>query len=184
LASTFITGATSESTVAGGDQILIHDDSAGALRKMTRTNFVSGLNPAFSAYLSGSLQNINSGSFTKVNFDAELFDTNNNFASGKFTPTVAGYYQLNTNILFNGIGSGVIAVVEIYKNGSNYARGNGGYLNNTNGDLELIATTIAFANGTTDYFEVYVYQNSGSAKTVYNFEVLTSFNGCLIRGNA
>jgi len=41
--SNLITGATSESTIAGGDSILIYDDSASALRKMTRTNFVAGI---------------------------------------------------------------------------------------------------------------------------------------------
>ncbi len=35
-----INGATAETTIAGVDEILIHDASAGALRKMTRTNFV------------------------------------------------------------------------------------------------------------------------------------------------
>jgi hypothetical protein len=41
--SNLITGATSEATIDGADSILIYDDSATALRKMTRTNFVSGI---------------------------------------------------------------------------------------------------------------------------------------------
>ena len=41
--SNLITGATAETSIAGGDSVLIYDDSAAALRKMTRTNFVSGL---------------------------------------------------------------------------------------------------------------------------------------------
>ena len=44
--SNLITGATAETTIAGGDSVLIYDDSASALRKMTRTNFVSGLGAA------------------------------------------------------------------------------------------------------------------------------------------
>ena len=43
VASSIITGQTAETSIAGGDSILIYDDSATALRKMTRTNFVSGL---------------------------------------------------------------------------------------------------------------------------------------------
>ena len=38
-----INGTTAEATIADGDEILIHDVSAGALRKMTKANFVSGL---------------------------------------------------------------------------------------------------------------------------------------------
>ncbi len=37
-----ITGTTAETVVAGADEILIYDTSATALRKMTRTNFLSG----------------------------------------------------------------------------------------------------------------------------------------------
>jgi len=43
LPTTSFTGATSEATIDGGDSVLIYDDSAAALRKMTRTNFVSGI---------------------------------------------------------------------------------------------------------------------------------------------
>jgi len=41
--SNLITGATAETSIDGGDSILIFDDSASALRKMTRTNFVAGI---------------------------------------------------------------------------------------------------------------------------------------------
>jgi hypothetical protein len=49
--SNLITGATAETSIAGGDSVLIYDDSASALRKMTRTNFVSGLGSNFSTQL-------------------------------------------------------------------------------------------------------------------------------------
>ena len=38
-----INGATAETTPAGGDEVLVYDASAGALRKFTRTNFLSGV---------------------------------------------------------------------------------------------------------------------------------------------
>ena len=43
VASTIITGQTAETSIATDDTLLIHDTSAGALRKMTRANFVSGV---------------------------------------------------------------------------------------------------------------------------------------------
>ena len=43
VASSIITGQTAETSIAGGDSVLIYDDSASALRKMTRTNFVAGI---------------------------------------------------------------------------------------------------------------------------------------------
>ena len=49
--SNLITGATSEATIDGADSVLIYDDSASALRKMTRTNFVSGIGGIFESRL-------------------------------------------------------------------------------------------------------------------------------------
>ena len=43
LDTTVITSQTAEASIAGDDVILIYDTSATAFRKMTRTNFVSGL---------------------------------------------------------------------------------------------------------------------------------------------
>jgi len=43
LPTTSFTGATAETSIAGGDLVLIYDDSATAVRKMTRTNFVAGI---------------------------------------------------------------------------------------------------------------------------------------------
>ena len=43
LATTSITGQTAETSAADADTILIHDNSASALRKMTRSNFLSGV---------------------------------------------------------------------------------------------------------------------------------------------
>ena len=49
--SNLITGATAETSIAGGDSVLIYDDSASALRKMTRTNFVAGIGGIFESQL-------------------------------------------------------------------------------------------------------------------------------------
>jgi hypothetical protein len=67
--SNLITGATSETSIAGGDSVLIYDDSAAALRKMTRTNFVAGVGgtntPSFFAYKTSD-QTISDSTLTKV----------------------------------------------------------------------------------------------------------------------
>ena len=60
---------------------------------------VAGNGPVFEATAAGS-QSINSGAYTKVLFATENYDTNNNFASSTFTPTVAGYYQIGGNVTF------------------------------------------------------------------------------------
>lgn len=52
-----INGTTAETSADNADALLIHDDSAGALRKMTRANFLSGISIA-------SAGDINESSFT------------------------------------------------------------------------------------------------------------------------
>jgi hypothetical protein len=46
----------------------------------------------------------------------------------------------------------------------------------------MSVSTIAYANGSTDYFEVYVQQTAGTDKTITRYSNITWFNGCMIRG--
>ena len=95
-APTIITGQTAETSIATDDTILIHDTSASALRKMTRANFVSGIGgdntPAFHIRKSSNQTGLSSGGWTKITFDDEVFDTDNAFASNKFTAPSDGKY--------------------------------------------------------------------------------------------
>ena len=88
VASTIITGQTAETSIATDDTVLIHDTSAGALRKMTRANFVSGVGgtntPAFHAYNNAD-QTISANTETQLIFNTEIYDTNSAFASNTFT---------------------------------------------------------------------------------------------------
>jgi hypothetical protein len=141
--------------------------------------------PAFSAYANATLQTITSGSQQKVLFQTEEFDTDGCFASSTFTPNVEGYYQLNAQVRLDGAsGTGEMMIV-IWKNGAEYKRG-------TNQQGVQIATnfwamqvsSLVYANGTSDYFEIYVQQTSGSSVTVtaVNAVNITWFNGVMVRG--
>jgi hypothetical protein len=141
--------------------------------------------PAFSAYADATLQTITSGSQQKVLFQTEEFDTNSNFASSRFTPTVEGYYQLNAEIRLDGAsGTGEMMIV-LYKNGSEYKRGtNQSGTQIASNFWAMQVSSVVYANGTTDYFEIYVQQGSGGSVTVtaVNNPAITWFNGCMIRG--
>jgi len=110
--------------------------------------------PAFSAYSSSNQTSISSTTFTKVTFGTELFDTNNNFASSTFTPTVAGYYQVNAAAQINSLSTAVYGKLYIYKNGSAYKEGA-----LVQGQAQLFgAPTVSglvYCNGSTDYVEIY-----------------------------
>jgi hypothetical protein len=135
---------------------------------------VAGNGPTFSVYLNAN-QSVSSSTYTKVAFDTEEFDTNNNFASNRFTPTVAGYYQINSGITFASIVT--YAQILIYKNGTIYKFV---YSQSSANNYSQNISSIVYCNGTTDYIEIYGYViattprfNGGSDSTW--------FNGCLVR---
>jgi len=135
---------------------------------------VSGNMPSFSAYLNGS-QTLSTATITKILYDTELWDTNNNFASSRFTPTVAGYYQINSVINVNTTGCRVY--LAIYKNGSTYQTGPDSGLANVYAEG---ISSIVFCNGTTDYIEI--YGQFGVGQNVSQGSVYTWFNGSMVRG--
>jgi len=174
LPTTSFTGATAETTIAGGDSVLIYDDSAAALRKMTRTNFVSGIGgtntPAFEATLNTS-QSLTSAVTAKVQFAVEVFDTDScydNTTNYRFTPTVAGKYFVYVQTNFStGAGAVVIqeASTQIKKNGTIFnLSGLGAYANNLGNYMSHFNHCVIEFNGTTDYVEVFAeaYLSSGT----------------------
>jgi hypothetical protein len=138
--------------------------------------------PAFRAYVATG-QAITSGSQQKVTFGTENFDTNGNFASSRFTPTIEGYYQLNANIRIDGTSSTGEVMIILYKNGSEYARGH-----NQSGTEQgasfysMSVSDIAYANGSTDHFEVYIQQSSGGNRNTTAGSPISYFSGSMIRG--
>ena len=135
--------------------------------------------PAFSAN-ANTTQAISQSAWTKVTFGNEIFDTNSNFASNRFTPTVAGYYQINATINFGGGTYPVDERSALYKNGSVYANGTA-YISAaiTNGGIQAVSCLV-YMNGSTDYLEIYAYTGS-SGTTLYGDSSNTLFNGCFVR---
>jgi hypothetical protein len=134
--------------------------------------------PAFSAYLSAT-QSFTANAWTKIQCNTEEFDTNNNYDNAtnyRFTPTVAGYYQVSgafTN-------ASILAQVglSLYKNGSAYKRlynGVGG--GNTSSG---VGSCLVYLNGSTDYIELYGLTTS--TQNAYADSGSTYFQACLVRG--
>lgn len=132
--------------------------------------------PAFSAYQSSGTS-LSNNTYTKVLFDTEDFDTNNNFSSSRFTPTVAGYYQLSASILFAS-GQTTESVIAVYKNGSLFK-----LLQDIRATFvaSFSGSILVYANGTTDYFEIYCYQSSGGSINTNTASYGTYFNGSMVR---
>jgi hypothetical protein len=140
---------------------------------VTISKGVSGT-PAFAAYQSTGVA-LTGATFTKITFQTEEYDTNSNFASSRFTPTVAGYYQINGAWQFGS--GGTVTVCAIYKNGTVYKEGAG--TGGTAGYGGTVSSLVYF-NGSSDYVELYGY--ASTAKTPLATINATYFNGALVRG--
>jgi hypothetical protein len=149
--------------------------TASSVQQTYLASGVAGTGPAFSAY-QNSAQTPAATTFTKVNLQAENFDTASCFDSTtnyRFTPNVAGYYQLNGVAQYGGAVLNLI--VSIYKNGSEYVRGG-----TQSSSFQGTVSTTVYLNGTTDYVELYTFNTSGGVATVATSPA-TQFSGFLAR---
>jgi hypothetical protein len=142
-----------------------------------------GGNPTFRAYLTGN-QSVSGATWTKVAMDAESFDTANAYDSTtnyRFTPQVAGYYQLNGQAYCS---SGAItnAYVALYKNGSASSYGNLINLPSGVNYLRVTVSDIIYLNGSTDYIELWGWMSGGSTFVFgYGSSSDSYLSGTLIR---
>jgi hypothetical protein len=178
MANLILNGSTSgsvtlSSPAVSGTTTLTLPTTSGTV--ITTASTFGGTGPAFSAYLS-STQSVSANTTTKVAFNAETFDTNSNFDSTtnyRFTPTVAGYYQVNAWIY--GSGAGFLESY-LYKNGSLFNRLSFSYTASVqaNGGSCLISL-----NGSTDYIEIYTFNTT--ATTLQSGSTYNYFQASMVR---
>ena len=139
-----------------GSTILTVDGSGN----ITPSNNLYPKVPVFRAYKGIVDQSLTSSTWTKVTYDTVDFDTNSNFSTStsRFTPTIAGYYQINVTISTEGAGGLTRFISEIYKNGSSYSRFSDLQVSSGTIGRDHSGSEIVYFNGTTDYIEVYSYQ--------------------------
>jgi hypothetical protein len=185
-------------STAGAGGVITTADASGVLELQSGSTTVatlraSGVNagiqvaanaaPAFSAYRNGSQTGISSAVDTKIQINAENFDTNNNFDSTtnyRFTPTVAGYYQVNGIVAASGVNLSYL-IARIFKNGVNIASGT--YDNGDAADKASIVSIVVYLNGSTDYIELYVLGivGSGAITAAGSSPVQTTFSAAMVR---
>jgi len=139
--------------------------------------------PAFRAFIAVGQTITGNGVQQRVTFGSETFDTDNNFTSSRFTPTAEGYYQLNATVRIQGTSGTGECMITIWKNGSEYARGT-----NESGTEQgasfysMQVSDIAYANGTSDFFEIYIQQATGAGRDTTAGTNISYFSGAMVRG--
>lgn len=115
--------------------------------------------PTFSAYQS-SPQTLPTAVWTKVSMQSEEWDVTNAFDSAstyRFTPQVAGYYQVNGSLFLTSMATGIL--LAIYKNGVALKVG----LNMTGSQNSSNVSALVYLNGSTDYIELWGYLGLGQS---------------------
>ena len=137
-------------------------------------NIIQNAGPAFSATLTSD-QTVSNNTWTKLNFITEVFDTNGNYDSSRFTPTIAGYYQINLTLWFGGVTSLTRGQAAIYKTGVISTR-----IVDTATKYGFSGSDLIYCNGSTDYVEAYVYI-TGSGLLIEGSVSVHKFSGSLVR---
>jgi hypothetical protein len=93
---------------------------------------------------------------TKVTLATEQWDTDSNFASSRFTATVAGYYQVNASCGLND-GASISAYTFIYKNGAVYTEN----YQASQTYVTITSSAVVYLD-VNDYVELYFRHEKGS----------------------
>jgi len=169
---TVITGQTAETSIATDDLILLSDTSAsGALKKMTRANFVSGIGGSnssqFSAYGAAG-QTLSSNTYTKINIVNEFFDVDSDYdaSNSKFVAPSAGKYFLYGQVAIRRTGTFTgnpcQMTVRIYQNGNGTDYIGTTFASTDGSRVHTIAISAVINASASDYFEVYGRHDKGA----------------------
>jgi len=152
----------------------------GGIAQVDLASGVVGNGPTFSSYPSAT-QTLTSGVYTKLQYNLEEWDTAScyNTSDYRFTPNVAGYYQVNGSI---GLAttSSVPMIITIYKNGSGYRQGT--ISSGVAASFPFCGVSaLVYLNGTTDYIELYGYSPGGTLSTWSASLTNNYFQAALVR---
>jgi hypothetical protein len=181
ITATTSSGLTQSADNSGVLQLASGTGNLVTIPSVTGTAMVSGNMPTFSATLASGSVTITGSTWTKMQLNSEGWDTNScydNSTNYRFTPNVAGYYQVNISADTGASTGAAQSVVSIYRNGSIYKVGN----NVAVGSGSAYGTTVSglvYCNGTTDYIEAYVYIGATTAK--YTTSAGTFFDAAMVR---
>jgi len=160
----------------GGNSIITSDGSG----TVTVNSAQMKNTPAFHVYnpQNGSVANDTS---VVVSNNTELLDSSAAYDTStyKFTPQVAGYYFLYANVRYQSGTTDFDRInLRITKNGSAAL-----HARNNNKDYSTVCVSgTVQANGSSDYFQMTSYQNSGGSISITTAAELTYFGGYKLIG--
>lgn len=135
--------------------------------------------PRFSVAKNAAQTGLTNADFVKVTWQVENFDTNNNFASNRFTPTIAGCYLLILGIVVAPpITVGDTLIASITRNSVRHKEAR--LVAPSNAHHSVVVSALVDANGTTDFFEAFFFHTGATAVDLFAGTESTYFFGIWI----
>ena len=171
--SNLITGATAETSIAGGDSILIYDDSATALRKMTRTNFVAGIGAAAGQVIQVVTATITANQSTSstsyVDATSLSVSITPSSASNKVLILFTGSFQNNENTLNS--------YLTILRGATNLATTNDYFILNSAGTRIIAGSSASYVDSpnttSSTTYKIQIKAESASTATIFANSTIT-----------
>ena len=182
MSSVVISGDTSGAITLSAPAV--SGTNTATLPAATGTVMASGNMPAFSAYLSANQTPITNGTFTKIQCNTEEFDTASaydNATNYRFTPQIAGYYQVSGCLNITSSVANSECLIAIYKNGTSIKWGS--YITRAASGFDVgpTASALIYLNGSTDYVELYGYISGTGTLGFIGSQQRTFFQAVLVR---
>jgi hypothetical protein len=174
-----ISGTTAlASEPADTDEFLVSD--AGTLKRMDYSHIkAGGSTPAFFAHLGSNQTGVSDDTWTKVNFNTEVFDsdgTYDNSSNYRWTPAVAGKYYIFANVRMDGAADGSNThEIAVYKDGSLIAtsrKTQGSQWSENRATIDIIVDA-----DTDDYYEIYGSSNVASGNVNFEAGTISTYFG-------
>ena len=166
-----------------GDADSIAIDSAG---RVTFSQIPKVTNhPAFRIKRSADQTGLSDASFTKVQFDDEVFDNGgyyDNSTNYRYTPLIAGYYYFQTTMQITGTTVTQITPA-LYKNGAAIQWGGMTQADTMTTSFGTV-DAVVHMNGSSDYMEAFIFVEvaSGTVTVEGADEYRSTFSGALLSG--
>ena len=166
-------------TLPANSGTVVTTASSGGVSQAMIASGVVGTGPAFQASGNYNITVANATSTAATGYTSVPYDTAScfNATNGRFTPNVAGYYVFNGWYDCGAYGTtgGSSVGPSIGKNGT--AAQGAGIGGGGTAFTAIEVSYLMYMNGTTDYAQVFLYQNTGG--TVNNVRAV--FQGYLVR---
>jgi len=165
------TGTASSSTV-------LHGDNTWAA--------AGGANTPYFKFRSDG-QTITTATDTLIEFDTEVFKSTDSVAfdttNHRYLPTTAGYYVIHSSVRLNEDATGDRFIIQIRKNGTVGSADGSSVIDQDINDYSSVqATALIECDGSSDYIDAIIYQNTGSDKTILGHSAYSFFEGYKIIG--